>query len=170
MLLSISQGATVVSHLKRKSDSNSADMNLSDSFSLVNAKAAPHPSLKRPAAFADDDEFIDAVPTASLDKSAAANKKFLAQNVQPARTMQRRLEAEMKVDQTVYEYDEVWDRMQESKQRQKEAKELASKDGKVCQSNLPMSSLLTACSPNTSKIFYRQPKRAGGTISEPRRR
>ncbi|KAJ6547601.1 coiled-coil domain-containing protein 55-domain containing protein [Mycena capillaripes] len=105
------------------------------SFSLAKPKpapAAPPPSLKRPAAFAlgDDDEPIDAAPTASssIDKSTAANKKLLAQNVQSSRAMQKRMEAEKKVDQTVYEYDEVWDKMQESKQRQKEAKELESKD------------------------------------------
>ncbi|KAJ7111590.1 coiled-coil domain-containing protein 55-domain containing protein [Mycena crocata] len=40
------------------------------------------------------------------------------------------MEAEKRVDQTVYEYDEVWDKMQESKQRQKEAKEAQSKDRK----------------------------------------
>ncbi|KAJ6596925.1 coiled-coil domain-containing protein 55-domain containing protein [Mycena vulgaris] len=106
------------------------------SFSLATkakaAPAAPPPSLKRPAAFAlDDDEPIDAAPTSSSnDKGTAANKKLLAQNVQSSRTMQKRMEAEKRVDQTVYEYDEVWDKMQESKQRQKEAKELASKDRK----------------------------------------
>ncbi|KAJ7449843.1 coiled-coil domain-containing protein 55-domain containing protein [Mycena latifolia] len=97
------------------------------------APAAPPPSLKRPAAFAlDDDEPIDAAPTASssLDKGTAANKKLLAQNVQSSRTMQKRMEAEKKVDKTVYEYDEVWDKMQESKLRQKEAKELEAKDRK----------------------------------------
>lgn len=127
---------------KRQFNSNSAHMKLS--FSLAKAKAtpaAPPPSLKRSAAFAlgDDDEPIDAAPTssASLDKTTAANKKLLAQNVQSSRAMQKRMEAEKRVDQTVYEYDEVWDKMQESKQRQKEAKEIASKDRKVRQSNLP---------------------------------
>ncbi|KAJ7452380.1 coiled-coil domain-containing protein 55-domain containing protein [Mycena galericulata] len=107
------------------------------SFSLAKPKAAPAappPSLKRSAAFAlgDDDEPIDAAPTASssIDNSTAANKKLLAQNVQSSRTMQKRMEAEKRVDSTVYEYDEVWDKMQESKLRQKEAKELASKDRK----------------------------------------
>ncbi|KAJ7685221.1 coiled-coil domain-containing protein 55-domain containing protein, partial [Mycena polygramma] len=107
------------------------------SFSLAKPKAAPAPpppSLKRPAAFAlgDDDEPLDAAPTASssTDKSTAANKKLLAQNVQSSRTMRKRMEAEKKVDKTVYEYDEVWDKMQESKLRQKEAKELESKDRK----------------------------------------
>ncbi|KAJ7709872.1 coiled-coil domain-containing protein 55-domain containing protein, partial [Mycena rosella] len=106
------------------------------SFSLATkpkaTPAAQPPSLKRPAAFAlDDDEPIDAAPTASsADKGTAANKKLLAQNVQSSRTMQKRMEAEKRVDQTVYEYDEVWDKMQESKLRQKEAKEVASKDRK----------------------------------------
>ncbi|KAJ7046812.1 coiled-coil domain-containing protein 55-domain containing protein [Mycena alexandri] len=104
------------------------------SFSLAKPKAAPAPpppSLKRPAAFAlgEDDEPIDAAPTSSAaDKGTAANKKLLAQNVHSSRTMQKRMEAEKRVDQTVYEYDEVWDKMQESKQRQKEAKEVESKD------------------------------------------
>lgn len=108
------------------------------SFALAKPKAATTPaappSLKRPAAFAfGDDEPIDAAPTASssLDKSAAANKKLLRQNVQSSRTMQQRMEAEKRVDSTVYEYDEVWDKMQEAKLRQKEAKELESKDRKV---------------------------------------
>ncbi|KAK7019351.1 nuclear speckle splicing regulatory protein 1 [Favolaschia claudopus] len=69
-------------------------------------------------------------PTASLDKAASANKKLLAQNVQTSRTTQKRMQAEKNVDATVYEYDEVWDKMQESKLRQKEAKESEAKDRK----------------------------------------
>ncbi|KAJ7235481.1 coiled-coil domain-containing protein 55-domain containing protein [Mycena haematopus] len=88
------------------------------SFSLAKPKpapAAPPTSLKRPAAFAlGDDEPIDAAPTASFDKATSANKKLLAQNVQTTRTMQKRMDAEKKVDATVFEYDEVWDKMQES--------------------------------------------------------
>ncbi|KAF7294918.1 DUF2040 domain-containing protein [Mycena indigotica] len=96
-------------------------------------EAAGPSSLKRPAAFAfGDDEAVDAAPTssASLNKNAAANKKLLAQNVHVSRTTQKRMEAEKKVDSTVYEYDEVWDKMQEAKVRQKEAKELAAQDRK----------------------------------------
>ncbi|KAJ7439343.1 coiled-coil domain-containing protein 55-domain containing protein [Mycena latifolia] len=110
-------------------------MKLSFSLSATKPKAAsrPSPCLKRPAALPlDDDESIDAAPTASssLGKGTAPNKKLLAQNVQSSRTMQKRMEAEKKVDKTVYEYDEVWDKMQESKLRQREAKELDSKDRK----------------------------------------
>ena len=41
------------------------------------------------------------------------------------------MEEEKKVDATVFEYDEVWDKMQEAKQRQKEAKEVEAKERKV---------------------------------------
>lgn len=41
------------------------------------------------------------------------------------------MEAEKQVDKTVYEYDEVWDRMQEAKQRKKEEKEIDAKERKV---------------------------------------
>ncbi|KAF9464733.1 coiled-coil domain-containing protein 55-domain containing protein [Collybia nuda] len=44
--------------------------------------------------------------------------------------MRKRMEAEREVDETVYEYDEVWDRMQEAKQRQKDAKEVDAKERK----------------------------------------
>jgi hypothetical protein len=100
------------------------------------ATPAAAPSLKRPAAFgsADDDEPIDAAPTSSSDarnNGVAANKQLLAKNVMTSKTMKKKMEAEMKVDATVFEYDEVWDRMQEVKQRQKEAKELEAIERKV---------------------------------------
>ncbi|KAF8654141.1 hypothetical protein AX16_003671 [Volvariella volvacea WC 439] len=91
---------------------------------------AQAPSLKRPAAFelGEDDDTIDAAPTASsADRGAPTNKKLLAQNVEISKTLKKKMDAELKVDSTVYEYDEVWDKMQEAKLRQKEAKELDSK-------------------------------------------
>ncbi|KIY43430.1 hypothetical protein FISHEDRAFT_10959, partial [Fistulina hepatica ATCC 64428] len=51
-------------------------------------------------------------------------------NVAFSRTQKKRMEAEKKVDETVYEYDEVWDQIQEAKQRAKEVKELESKERK----------------------------------------
>jgi coiled-coil domain-containing protein 55 len=45
--------------------------------------------------------------------------------------MRKRIEAEKKVDETVYQYDEVWDRIQEAKQRQKDVKDADAKEGKV---------------------------------------
>ncbi|ESK97012.1 ccdc55 protein [Moniliophthora roreri MCA 2997] len=105
------------------------------SFSLNKSKSAvaQPPPLKQPVAFAslDNDEPIDAAPTSSTnDRNVSANKKFLAQNALTPKAMQKRMEKEMKVDETVYDYDGVWDKMQEAKQRQKEAKELESKDRK----------------------------------------
>jgi coiled-coil domain-containing protein 55 len=106
------------------------------SFSLTNSKPSPvgvAPSLKRPAAFAsvDDEEPVDPALTSSADRKAASNKKLLAQNAQLSRAMLKRMDAEKKVDKTVFEYDEVWDKIQEVKLRQKEAKEAENKERKV---------------------------------------
>ena len=108
------------------------------SFSLKGKAAKPvgeAPSLKRTAAFAalDDDEPVDAAPTATGGGKgkAAANKQFVAQSVEMSKAAKRRLEEERRVDATVFEYDEVWDKMQEAKARQKEAKEADAKERKV---------------------------------------
>ncbi|KAK7467096.1 hypothetical protein VKT23_004156 [Stygiomarasmius scandens] len=102
------------------------------SFSLK-AKPAGSTStpLKQPAAFAslDDEETTDTAPTSS-GRHASANKQHLVQNVLTSNKTKKRMEAEKKVDETVYEYDEVWDKMQEAKQKQKEAKELDTKERK----------------------------------------
>lgn len=105
------------------------------SFSLNAKPKAPQqaPPLERPAAFGDGDEDVaDAAPTStSVNSNVTANKKLLAQNVKTTKVMKKRLEAEKKVDPSVYEYDEVYDQMQEAKQRQKEAKEQDAKERKV---------------------------------------
>jgi len=110
-------------------------MKLSFALSKPKQPAPAAPSLKRPAAFAsaDDDEPLDAAPTSSSThgKNTAANKQLLAQNVGASKKARERMAAEKKVDATVFEYDEVWDKMQEVKQRQKEAKEADSKERKV---------------------------------------
>ncbi|KAH9842616.1 coiled-coil domain-containing protein 55-domain containing protein [Rhodofomes roseus] len=109
------------------------------SFSLASSKAkvaakpvGETPSLKRSAAFAslDDDEPVDAAPTASDNRKVAANKKLVAQNVELSKTMKKRMEEEMKVDSSVFQYDEVWEKMQQAKQKQKEAKEADAKERK----------------------------------------
>lgn len=103
------------------------------SFSL-NAKPKAQeqpPSLKRPAVFGDEDDAIDAAPTSTnANSSTAANKKLLAQNVRQTKAMKNRMDAEKQVDPSVYEYDEVWDRMQEGKAKQKEIKEQEAKERK----------------------------------------
>jgi coiled-coil domain-containing protein 55 len=108
-------------------------MKLSFSLPKTAKPVGAAPPLKKPAAFASlgDDEPVDAAPTLSDNKGAAANKKLLAQNVESSKAARKRMEEEMKVDATVYQYDEVWDRMQEVKLKQKEAKEVDSKRRKV---------------------------------------
>ena len=110
------------------------------SSSLANSKAkavskpvGETPSLKRSAAFAslDDDEPVDAAPTASSSSKVAANKQIVAQSVELSKTQKKRMEQEIKVDSSVFEYDEVWDKMQEVKLKQKEAKEADAKERKV---------------------------------------
>ncbi|KAH9946042.1 coiled-coil domain-containing protein 55-domain containing protein [Epithele typhae] len=107
------------------------------SFSLKGKGTKPvgeAPSLKRTAAFAalDDDEPIDAAPTAKTGEKgkAAANKQFIAQSMEMSKAMKKKMEEEQRVDATVFEYDEVYDKMQEAKLRQKEAKESDSKERK----------------------------------------
>jgi hypothetical protein len=41
------------------------------------------------------------------------------------------MEKEQQIDATVYQYDEVWDSMQDAKAKQKEIKERESKERKV---------------------------------------
>lgn len=107
------------------------------SFSLANSKAKAKPvgdapPLKRPITFAslEDDEPVDAAPTAGGSSKAPVNKQLIAQNVEMSKATKRKLEEEKKVDATVFEYDEVWDKMQEAKLRQKEAKEAEAKERK----------------------------------------
>jgi len=98
------------------------------SFSLSSKNTRPlgaAPPLPKPAAFSplDDEDAQDIVPVASSSKDTL----MLASS----KAAQKRMEQEMKIDATVYEYDEVWDRMQEVKQRQKEVKEVEAKQRKV---------------------------------------
>jgi coiled-coil domain-containing protein 55 len=136
------------------------------SFNLSPSKSAAAgaaPPLKRPAAFAslDDDEPIDAAPTLSIDRnsSVASNKQLLAQNLDTmSKVMKKRMEEEMKVDATVYEYDEVWDKIQEVKTRQKEAKEADSMQRKVRRFDMEGGSLELI-------LFIVQPKYIKGLLS-----
>ena len=91
------------------------------------------PALKAPVAFSsfDDDEPVDAAETSSAGFKALPNKKLIAQNVESSKAMKKRMEAERLVDATVYDYDGVYDKMQEAKARQKEAKEADAKERKV---------------------------------------
>ena len=94
------------------------------SFSMKPAKKdapqvkAPPP---KPSLFstAEEDEAMDAPPPASYQ-------------VQASKAMQKRIEKEKAVDSTVYDYDDVWERMQEVKEKQKAAKAMEAVERKVC--------------------------------------
>jgi hypothetical protein len=105
------------------------------SFSLAKPKtSAPPLAVSRPSAFGhgDDDDAIDSPSTLpSSSSKPSVNKVVLAQNVHAPKAMKKKMEAEKQVDETVYEYDEVWDKMQEAKLKAKMAKESESKERKV---------------------------------------
>lgn len=105
------------------------------SFSLASNKTkatGAAPPLKQPVAFASlDDDPVDAAPTASGSRDTQVNKKLIAQNVGSSRTMKKRIAQEKEVDKTVYQYDEMWDMMQEARQRKKEEKDGEAKTRKV---------------------------------------
>lgn len=117
------------------------------SFSLAHKAAKPLPPPKPLASLGEDDETLD---TATTDnKEAAANKKLLALNVGSSQAAQKHMQKELMADPTVYQYDEVWDRMQDVKQRQKEAKEAEARLRKVSAQVLCHECPLSSSSPNT---------------------
>jgi coiled-coil domain-containing protein 55 len=93
------------------------------------------PALKKPSAFsALEDDIPDSESSIPDSGKLDANKRLASQNVtaEMSKAMKKRVAAEMQVDATVYEYDEVWDKMQQAKAKQKEEKEADTKERKVC--------------------------------------
>lgn len=91
------------------------------SFSLNKPIQQPPAPIKRPSAFSladDGDPEGSGLPGKSQGKTDP-----LAYNAHSSQVMRRRMEAERRVDETVFEYDEVWDKMQEAKLRQQASKE-----------------------------------------------
>jgi len=111
-------------------------MKLSISLNKSKASAGLVPALSRSSAFGNTDEDDDNYDTPSTlpssDGKTSVNKVVLAQNMQTSKATRKRMEAEKQVDSTVYEYDEVWDKMQEAKVKAKTAKEQESRERKVC--------------------------------------
>ncbi|KAL9715177.1 hypothetical protein Ac2012v2_001838 [Leucoagaricus gongylophorus] len=109
-------------------------MKLSISLSKSRASASLVPALSRSSAFGNTDDDSDNHDTLStlpsLDGKTSVNKVVLAQNMQTSKATKKRMEAEKQVDSTVYEYDEVWDKMQEAKLRTKTTKEQESRERK----------------------------------------
>ena len=101
------------------------------SFSLkAKAKPADRQTPQKPPAplGSFEDEPFDAAPTATSSSRADVNKRLSAMNAGlTTKAQKKRMESEKKVDQTVYQYDEVYDRLQEAKEKAKQAKEAESK-------------------------------------------
>src|ERR1700678_3820283 len=92
-------------------------MKLSISLNKPKVVQTPAP-IKRPSAFSltdDGDTEDNGLPQGKTEP--------LAHNAHSSQAMRRRMETEKRVDETVFEYDEVWDKMQEAKQRQQASKE-----------------------------------------------
>jgi coiled-coil domain-containing protein 55 len=106
------------------------------SISLTNKTATKSvgdaPSLKRPAAFGTlDDDTTDDDALQSARNGGTGNSDLVARNTQSSKSAKKRMEKEQQIDATVYQYDEVWDSMQDAKAKQKEIKERESKERKV---------------------------------------
>jgi len=111
------------------------------SFSLAKKSETPSsfqlkkPSVptQKPSLFnaGDDDEHGEdsLIPDKKTSKKNGIGIQTVSAETSKA-TKKREL-AEMAVDSTVYQYDEVWDRMQVAKQKVKEAKMAESKERKV---------------------------------------
>ena len=105
------------------------------SFSLTKAatkSVGNAPSLKRPAAFGSlEDDTTDDNPIQSARNGGTGNSDLVVRNIQSSKSAQKRMEKEQQIDATVYQYDEVWDSIQDAKARQKDVKEQESKERKV---------------------------------------
>lgn len=100
-------------------------------------------SLNKPKA-SQSAPIIRPPPAFSLGEDNAEEDVALgpvAHNAESSKAMRKRMDAEKRVDATVFEYDEVWDRMQEAKIRQQAAKEADSSVRKVSKS-IPRTMLL----------------------------
>ncbi len=90
------------------------------------------PSLKRPAAFGSlEDDTTDDNAIQSARNGSMGNGDLVVRNIQSSKSVQKRMEKEQQIDATVYQYDEVWDSIQDAKAKQKDVKERESKERKV---------------------------------------
>lgn len=108
------------------------------SISLTNTNKATTkpvgnaPSLKRPAAFGSlEDDTTDDNAFQSARNGGTGNSDLVARSSRLSKSAQKRMEKEQQIDATVYQYDEVWDSIQDAKSKQKEVKERESKERKV---------------------------------------
>ena len=102
------------------------------SFSLKGKTAGAAVPLKPVIPFTSlEDDPADAAPTSS-NSHTEVHRHLVAQNSTAiSRATRKKLEEEKKVDQTIFEYDEVYDLMEQAKQRRKEKRDLEAQERKV---------------------------------------
>jgi hypothetical protein len=107
------------------------------SFSLAKKPETPSPfQLKKPSApaqkpslfNADDDDEDSPTPDSKPKQNGVGHQTLSAET---SKAQRKRELAEMAVDSTVYQYDEIWDKIQVAKQKIKEDKVAESKERKV---------------------------------------
>jgi coiled-coil domain-containing protein 55 len=74
-----------------------------------------------------DDELQDAAATSSTSSRTEVNKRLASMNSSNSKAQRKRMLMAQSVDETVFQYDEVWDKMQDAKAKSKEAKEVEAK-------------------------------------------
>ena len=99
--------------------------------STFQLKKPPAP-VQKPALFnPDEDDDNDGLSLASDPKAKKNGVGLQTVSAETSKAQKKRELAEMAVDSTVYQYDEVWDKIQTAKQKVKEAKMAETKERKV---------------------------------------
>jgi len=98
-------------------------------------KKTPAPAQKPSLFNADDEDGDSLVPDPTTNKKNGIGIQTVS--AETSKAQKKRELAEMAVDSTVYQYDEVWDKLQMAKQKVKEAKVSETKERKVCLSVSP---------------------------------
>jgi len=103
-------------------------MKLSISFNKPKTSQPVNAVLRPSSAFGTsiDEEVDNDLPTSKNPRPHVVHVQG------SSKLMKKRMEAERHIDETVYEYDEVWDKMQEAKQLQQTAKAVDANARKVC--------------------------------------
>jgi coiled-coil domain-containing protein 55 len=122
--------------------------------------------------FGDDDEEdqlgVLKQPLAGPSKVTPKNNGLIKQNASLGRQAKKIQEEAMKLDQTVFEYDEVWDGMQNAREQVKQAKDAETAEHKVSTVVfLSLEILPTQTinhSPNIWNRFYNLPLRGSWTV------
>lgn len=97
--------------------------------SSLQLKKPPAPAQKPSLFNADDDDESLPIPDSKSNKKNGIGIQTVS--AETSKAQKKRELAEMAVDSTVYQYDEVWEKIQVAKQKVKEAKVAESKERKV---------------------------------------